>query len=123
MNNREGKNGEAPGRPQHEPPEKGDARRQGGPGEPKKRTNTGSSRELNAGQPAAAENAERPQPGSAMPTPKQNREQHAKKHQPEESGPGRASKPPPAIGRFEPRDEKTHPDVRPAGTPPRSTSG
>jgi hypothetical protein len=82
--------------------EKGDARRpSGGPGEPSRLSRSGRSISKFGG-PAKVQRFAKPVSENA-PTraPKSHRERHADKQQPEESGPGRASKPPPQRGRFE----------------------
>jgi hypothetical protein len=80
-------------------PEKGDLRRGPGPGEPKKAGVPDSHRRphVRVLTPASS----KPKTGSAAS--QRNEERHANKSQPEESGPGRASKTPPKSGRFEPR--------------------
>jgi hypothetical protein len=84
--------------------EKGDVRRSsGGPGQQSQRSQSARSISDEGG-PARVKRFAKPIGESApAPGPKSHRERHADKRQPEESGPGRASKPPPLRGRYEPR--------------------
>ena len=82
--------------------EKGDARRtSGGPGDPDHRYSSSRSRGDQSGTPRTTIISTAVKTDRAA-SAKGNRETHAGKHQPEESGPGRASKPPPRRGRVQP---------------------
>jgi hypothetical protein len=82
--------------------EKGDVRRQeGGPGQEGHRGTTSRS-PADENRTARVRTFEKPvmEPMAPAGQPK-NEERHANKRQPEESGPGRVSRPPPKEGRFE----------------------